>query len=142
MSESKYDLAEASLLLGREATRHGDWSGERHAAAAVLMRELATLDQYNLKSVAVTAQIGARLIDPHSLRIEFAGGECVVVTYDAGKFVAGDLGGNRPPLEIDLHYNAYSHMFESYESDPAHHGLRRSAAAQILRKAFQRLHEH
>jgi hypothetical protein len=141
MSEPKYDLAEASLLLGREATRHGDWSSEQHGAAAALLRELATLDQLGIKSVAVTAQIGTHLSDPHSLRIEFVGGDRIAVTYDRGKFVASDPAGQRPPLEIDLQYNAFLGMFESFENDPTHHGVRRSAATQIVKKAFQHLHE-
>jgi hypothetical protein len=107
MSET-YDLAEARLLLGREATRHGDWTSELHAAAAVLLRELATLDQINLKTVAVTVEIGAHLSDPHSLRIEFVGGERVAVTYNAGRFVVSDPGAKRPQVDIDLHYNAFS----------------------------------
>lgn len=141
MSDTTYDLAEAHLLLGREAARYGDWSGERHAAAAVLVRELATLDKANLKSAAVTAQIGAHLIDPHVLRLEFAGGHRVVVTYEGGKFVASDPAGKRPPIDIELHFNAYTHHFESHEVDHAHPGVRRSAATMIVKKALQQLHE-
>lgn len=136
-----YDLAEASLLLGREATRHGDWTSELHAAAAVLMRELATLDQINLKTVAVTVTIGTHLSDPHSLRIEFVGGERVAVTYSNAKFVVSDPGGKRPQVDVDLHYNAFSRVFESLEIDPAHPGLRRSAPTQIVKKTIQQLHE-
>jgi hypothetical protein len=140
MSET-YDLAEARLLLGREATRHGDWTSELHAAAAVLLRELATLDQINLKTVAVTVEIGAHLSDPHSLRIEFVGGERVAVTYNAGRFVVSDPGAKRPQVDIDLHYNAFSRVFESLEIDPSHPGLRRSAATQVVKKTIQQLHE-
>lgn len=141
MSQTTYDLAEAHLLLGREAARHGDWSGERHAAAAVLLRELATLDEAKLKSAAVTAQIGAHLIDPHVLRFEFAAGHRVHVIYEEGRFVARDPEGKRPSLDIDLHFNAYTQQFESHEGDPAHPGLRRSAATLIVKKALQHLHE-
>lgn len=141
MSETKYDLTEAHLMLGREAARYGDWTGERHAAAAVLMRELATLDEAKLKSAAVTAQIGAHLIEPHVLRFEFAGGHRVLVVYEEGMFVARDPAGKRPSVDIDLHFNAYTNLFESHEADPAHPGLRRSAATLIVKKAFQHLHE-
>jgi hypothetical protein len=140
MTDTKYDLAEAQLLLGREAARHGDWSSERHAAAAELFRELASLDKAGLKTVAVHVGIGAHLVDPHWLRFDFEGGVRVVVTYEHGRFTASDPAGKRPSLDIELEYNAYSQRFETHESDPAHAGSRRSATTLIVRKAIQHLH--
>jgi len=139
MADLKYDLVEAQLVFGREAARHGDWSIERHAAAAELLRELATLGDANLKSVGVHVEIGAHPTDPHRLRFDFTG-QRVVIAYEAGVFNALDPAGKRPALEIDLDFNAYTGLFETHESDPAHPGARRSAATSIMKKLLQQLH--
>lgn len=140
MSDSKYDLTEARLALGREAARHGDWSSERHAAAAELFRQIASLDSANVKSVAITVGIGPHLVDPHWLRFDFVGGVHVIVTFEQGRFTARDPSDQRPPLEIELEYNAVSSVFETHEADPAHPGGRRSAATHVVKKAIAQLH--
>src|SRR5688500_6955586 len=135
---NKYELDDASVLLGREAAKHGDWRKERHQAAVELFEAVATLASQQRHFLIKCDPGNPRdHRQPPTLHFDFGDAQ-VQVTYAAGKFGAFSPDGKHQ-VDFDLEFNGYLLAFESAQDDPHKPGKRRPAAAVLLEAVIANL---